>query len=192
MMLEQEIGKRIREARRKKGLRLADLAVSSGFSASLLSKIEGGKVSSPISNLEVIAKALGSSFEQIVSGDGDKKIPSDGDTEMTIVRKGERVYHDFSYHGVLAKYEWLAPHMENKLMEPLIITLPIEHAPHTYSHHPGQEMIFVLQGKCLFDFRRQRNVLNEGDFAYYDSSVAHRVASAGDKELKLLCIRSVF
>ena len=56
-MLEQEIGRRIKEVRREEGLRLADLAASSGFSAGLLSKMEGGKVSSPISTLEVIAKA---------------------------------------------------------------------------------------------------------------------------------------
>jgi len=190
-MLEQEIGHRIREVRREKGLRLADLAASSGFSAGLLSKIESGKVSSPISTLEVIAKALGLSFEQLVASNDEGKIPFDADTEIAIVRKNERVHHVVSYQGVLAEYEWLAPHVENKLVEPFIITLPKEHASQIYSHHPGQEMVFVLQGKCLLDFRRQRYVLEEGDFAYYDSTVAHRVGSAGDKELKLLCIRSV-
>jgi len=191
-MLEWEIGNRIREVRREKGLRLADLASSSGFSAGLLSKIESGKVSSPISTLALICRALGTSFEQIVAGNDVGEAPSGGDAEITVVRSNERVHHNVSFQGVLAEYEWLAPNMKNKLMEPFIITLPKEHASQIYSHHPGQEMVLVLQGKCLLNFHRQSYVLEEGDFAYYDSTVAHRVGSAGDKELKLLCIRSVF
>jgi transcriptional regulator with XRE-family HTH domain len=190
-MLEQQIGNRIREVRRKKGLRLADLASTSGFSAGLLSKIERGKVSSPVSTLGVIAKALGTSFEQI-AGNEVKQESRDDSEKISIVKKSERVHHNIVYNGVLCKYEWLAPKVDNKLMEPFIHTLPKEHASQIYSHHPGQEMIFVLQGRLLFSYRRQNFLLEEGDCAYYDSSIAHRVRSVGDKELKLLCIRSVF
>ncbi len=191
-MLEIEIGKRIRAARCKKGLRLADLASSSGFSAGLLSKIESGKVSSPITTLEVIARALGTSFERLVVGDGAAEASHDISKDITIVRKKERVHHSVTYAGVLSTYEWLAPNMENKQMEPFIINLPKEHAPQIYSHHPGQEIVFVLEGKLLLNYRRQSFILDEGDCAYFDATVAHRVRSAGDKKLKLLCVRSVF
>lgn len=191
-MLEREIGNRIHSVRRKKGLRLADLASTSGFSTGLLSKIERGKVSSPISTLEVIARALGTSFEQIVANETKSEGPHEASTEIIIVKKGKRIHRDVAYNGVLSTYEWLAPGMENKLMEPFIMTLPKEHVAQIYSHHPGQEMIFVLQGTLLFSFRRQNFLLEEGDCAYFDSSVAHRVRSAGDRDLKILCVRSVF
>jgi len=191
-VLEEQIGSRIREVRRSKGLRLADLASASGFSTGLLSKIERGKVSSPISTLEVIARALGTSFEQIAASETRRESSREGSAGISIVRKNERVHHDIVYNGVLSTYEWLAPNVEKKVMEPFILTLPKEHASQIYSHHPGQEMIFVLQGKLLFSFRRRNFLLEEGDCAYYDASVAHRVKSVGDKELKLLCVRTVF
>ncbi len=191
-MLEREIGNRLRETRREKGLRLEDLAATSGFSAGLLSKIECGKVSSPISTLDVIARALGTSFEQIVANETETESPSDDSAKITIVKKNERTHRSVSYGGVLATYEWLAPEMESRQMEPFIQILPKEHASQIYSHHPGQEMVFVLQGRLQFNFRRQKYLLEEGDCAYFDSTIAHRVMSIGDKELKLLCIRSIF
>lgn len=191
-MLERQVGNRLREARRKKGLRLADLASTSGFSAGLLSKIERGKVSSPISTLEVIAKALGTSFEQIAGNEVKPESPREVSEEISVVKKNKRIHHAIAYNGVLSTYEWLAPKVENKQMEPFILTLPKEHVSQIYSHHPGQEMVFVLQGRLLFSYRRQNFLLEEGDCAYFDASVAHRVRSVGDKELKLLCIRSVF
>jgi transcriptional regulator with XRE-family HTH domain len=191
-VLEKEIGNRIRLVRRQKGLRLADLASSSGFSAGLLSKIESGKVSSPISTLAVIAKALGTSFEMLLTNEDKSDSANDSPNEISIVKGNERVRYDVSHNGALSIYEWLAPDMDNRLMEPFIIRLPKEHVPTIYSHHPGQEMIFVLQGKVLLNFRRQNILLEEGDCAFFDATVAHRVRNADDVELQLLCVRSIF
>ena len=171
---------------------MEDLAATSGFSAGLLSKIECGKVSSPISTLDVIARALGTSFEQIVTNGTEAENPYDDSAKITIVKKNERIHRSVNYGGVLATYEWLAPGMESRQMEPFIQILPKEHASQIYSHHPGQEMIFILQGRLQFNFRRQKYLLEEGDCAYFDSTIAHRVMSVGDKELKILCVRSVF
>jgi transcriptional regulator with XRE-family HTH domain len=190
-MLEREIGKRIHSARRSKGLRLADLASSSGFSAGLLSKIERGKVSSPISTLDVIARALGTSFEEIIANGHKVKSGHETSSEITIIKKKERSHYDVEYDGTKSTYELLSPHMDNKLMEPFVITLPDQGAPTVYSHHPGQELVFVLQGKVLFNYRRQNYLLEEGDCAYFDASVAHRVRCGGDGEAKVLCVRSV-
>lgn len=191
-MLEREIGHRIRSARRSKGLRLADLALSSGFSAGLLSKIERGKVSSPISTLAVIAKALGTSFEKLAADEAKVENSHDSSTEISVIKENERVHYDVVYNAAKSTYELLAPHMESKLMEPFIITLPKEEVPTIYSHHPGQEMLFVLEGEVLFSYRRQNLVLRKGDCVYFDSSVAHKVRSAVEKEAKVLCVRSVF
>lgn len=191
-MLEQEIGNRIRKIRCEKGIRLVDLASTSGFSAGLISKIERGEVSSPLSTLEVITRALGTSFEQIAGPEVKPVSPHREPEEISVVKKSERVHSEFAYNGVISTYEWLAPDVENKLMEPSILTLPKEHVDQIYSHHSGQEMVFVLQGRLLFSFRKQNFLLEEGDCAYYDASVAHRVRNVGDKELKLICVRSVF
>jgi len=191
-MLEKEVGNRLRLTRRQKGLRLKDVALTSGFSAGLLSKIESGKVSSPISTLDVIAKALGTSFEQIVANDIKAERTRDVSAEVSIVRKNERAHCDVVHDGFVSKYEWLTLGLGNRLMEPFIFTLPQEHGPTVYSHHPGQEMIFVLEGSVFFDFRRQSFLLEEGDCAYFDASVAHRVRNARGGEPKVLCIRSTF
>lgn len=191
LMLEQEIGHRIHLERRKKGLRLTDLASSSGFSAGLLSKIEAGKVSSPISTLAVIAKALGTSFEVLISDDKPDNL-NDVPDEISIVKRTERIHYDVIHNDTTSAYEWLAPEMQNRRLEPYIMTMPGEYSPAMYSHHPGQEMLFVLQGKLLLSFRRQSYQLEEGDCALFDATIAHQIRSAGDTELKILCVRSLF
>jgi mannose-6-phosphate isomerase-like protein (cupin superfamily) len=158
----------------------------------LLSKIESGKVSSPISTLAVIAKALGTSFEKLLTDEEKPGDAHESSVEISIVRKNEREHYDVTHNGAISVYEWLALGVENRQMEPFIITIPKENVPTMYSHHPGQEMIFVLQGKVLLSFRRQNYLLEEGDSAFYDATVAHRIRSAGEVELKLLCVRSIF
>ena len=56
--IEQRIGQRIRKLRKAKGANLAQLGEATGLSKALLSKIENGKVSSPVSTLALIADAL--------------------------------------------------------------------------------------------------------------------------------------
>ena len=55
---EKDLGKRIRSVRLKQAITLQQLASRTNLSKGLLSKIENGKVSSPVSTLFTIAKAL--------------------------------------------------------------------------------------------------------------------------------------
>ena len=190
-MLERDIGNRIRSIRSDRGLRLADLASTTGFSPGQLSKIECGKVSSPISTLELIARALEVNLEQLLS-DGAQTDNLPKPKEISIVKKGEGLHHYVGGEGGVSTWEWLAPEKENKLIEPFIVTEPSGHLPSIFSHHPGQEMVFVLQGKMQFGFRKEKYVLSEGDCVYFDASVAHMVRNIGDGDLRYLVVRSAF
>jgi transcriptional regulator with XRE-family HTH domain len=80
---EQDIGKRIRSVRLQRAMSLQDLASRTNLSKSLLSKIENGKVSSPVSTLFVIAKALNTKVTYFFSA-LDENLP------IILVRKNER------------------------------------------------------------------------------------------------------
>lgn len=68
----QLIGDKIRRLRRKRGWSQEQLGAMVGFSQSKISKIECGDWDS-LSDLRLIAKALGAKLKDLIDDDGDEK-----------------------------------------------------------------------------------------------------------------------
>ena len=181
MIVESEIGKRIRQFRIQNKLTLQELADETGFSKGYLSKVEKSDKAPPVATLSVIAKALGVAVSSILGEEA-------GSGSICLVRENERLRmakngQEFGY-----AYEALANPYPNKHMEPFILSYPSDDAlKHTFQHD-GEEMLFVLQGKMRFKYGSREFVLNKGDCIYFDSSIAHTGEPIGDEALKTLIV----
>jgi transcriptional regulator with XRE-family HTH domain len=169
--IEARIGRRIRRLRLRCGLSLDGVATKAGISRSLVSKVENGRVSSPIATLANIAAALGTTVGHLIGAEKDAC--------CVVVRQNERtpmsgVGTPFGYG-----YEALGHDRLEKRMEPFVVTYPpgLEAAPRF--SHPGEGFLFVLRGRVEFHHDAARHVLGPGDSAYFDNELPHGARAIG-------------
>lgn len=184
-MSEYNIGAKLKELRKARKLTLQDVAGETGFSAALISQIENNNISPPIATLSKIAK-----FYDVKIG----HFFSDAEEEcrFEIIRADERtviprvISQDGTSHGYF--YESLSRKKKNKKMDPFFLTLnDITTNTGTYSHD-GEEFLFVMKGTAELILDDQRITLNEGDAAYFDSNLKHRLISSGKGEVKVMAV----
>lgn len=182
MVVEEEIGKRIKKIRLSKKYTLQDVANRTGLSSGYLSKLEKSKKSPPISTLISIAAAFDVTVSVLLGEISE-------DESVLLVKKNQRVIiagpgSDFGY-----SYESLAYAFKSRVMEPYILRLPKgdDIPPHTFQHE-GQEMLFVIQGSMLFHYGEKVFTVDVGDSIYFDSSVPHLGKSGTDEEVIALMV----
>ncbi|MEE4314723.1 MAG: XRE family transcriptional regulator [Desulfofustis sp.] len=181
--IEVSIGARIRNVRNKQQLKLNDLSKATNLSKGLLSKIENGKVSSPVSTLALIAEALGVNLSVLVD-DGVDQPPC----AYVLVKKKDRVRLNKEPATFGLCMEMLAQEKPNKLMEPCVLYLESGRTEPVLFVHPGEEMIIVLQGTMEFTYGEDMFLMEEGDSIYLDATVPHGGRNVADTELKVLMV----
>jgi transcriptional regulator with XRE-family HTH domain len=178
---ERDIGKRIRSVRLQRAMSLQELASATHLSKSLLSKIENGKVSSPVSTLFVIAKALNTKITYFFSA-------KDENPSIILIKKNERR----QYHRADARfgytYESLGYKRKEKLMEPFILYMDKNTAKNVAFSHPGEEILFMLEGTWEFKHGDQTLILRKGDCIYFDANVPHSGKPLGNKPVKAFMV----
>ncbi len=166
------IGERIRKLREEKGLSLEELSARTGFDGQLLSQIEKNEVSPQLGTILRLSKSLDGAFGQLLSGEGDKpyaitRLKDRKTVSRSTSQKGQK--HIYSYKG-------LAPEVEGRSMEPLIVQLQ-ETPEKEISTHDGEEFIYVLNGTVLLELGEDHFELEPGDSAYYLSNTPHWIAA---------------
>ncbi|ACB86129.1 helix-turn-helix domain-containing protein [Natranaerobius thermophilus] len=167
-----EIGETIKKLRQTKDLKLKDVSEETGISTGLLSQIERGQVQASLGSLWKISKALevplGSFFEEL------------NREKVSVVRKEDRKQLDIPRSNVI--YQLLSPDMNRKI-EMLLVTLKSgEVEEHEKVTHEGEECGLVIKGKLGITVGDETITLEEGDSAYFDSTIPHRFFNPGDEE----------
>jgi transcriptional regulator with XRE-family HTH domain len=183
VILEAEIGKRIKALRAEKRITLEQLAKQTGFSKGYLSKVEKSKKAPPVSTLGNIARVFGVTISSLLGEESPR-------TSLCLVRSGGRplIARDGTTFGY--SYEAMAYSYPNKMMEPFILTLPLSRKKKTFYQHEGEEILFVIQGSMKFIHGNEEYIVNEGDCLYFDSSIPHFGESIGRKEVKCFMVIS--
>jgi len=181
--IEEQIGWRIRKLREGKKVTLSVLGKKTGLSTSLLSKIENGKVASPVSTLSQIANSLNVGLNFLLDENQDQQ-----DRKYVMVRKGEGIRLDRGTEDFGLIYEMLAQQKLNKLMNPSILILENKREIPVLFTHPGEEIIFVLQGKMEFTYGKEKLRMQAGDFLYFDADRPHGGRNIGRGPLKVLMV----
>ena len=178
--IEEATGLRVRRLRKARGLTLDALSELTGVSKSVLSKIENGKVSSPISTFSRICSALDVSLGDLFSDDGG------GDP--LVVRKGERRL--LSRMGTPFGYVYysLAHPRPGRRMAPFLLIYPHDLKTIPTFSHAGEEFLFVLKGRLEFVYGDRTLILKEGDSLYLDPQVEHGARALGGRVCETLVI----
>jgi transcriptional regulator with XRE-family HTH domain len=168
--IEFQIGQKIRALRTERNVTLDQLANEVGLTKGQVSKIENGKVSSPVSTLTRIAVALavepGYFFRNAV-----ETIP-----RAVMVRKPERKVIVGRGTKLGHSYESLAFGLPfKKDFEPYLMRIEernIDPSKNVF-RHPGHELLFMLKGKMDYRYGGQVYHLEPGDSLFFDGTIEH-------------------
>ncbi len=181
MVSEHEIGARIREFRKMRGLTLQDLSEKTNYTKGYLSKLEKSSKAPPVSTLIVLAKALDVTVSEILGETHSK-------ASICLVKRNERREMARSGSVFGYSYQTVAHGFPNKRMEPYILTLPLRPKRKAIFQHPGEEILFVLEGTMKFFHGDQEFLVEEGDCIYFDANIPHYGICHGDKEVKCFMV----
>jgi len=168
----EEVGARIQQLRKEKGISLEDLSSLTGFDISLLEDIETGKEQPQLGTVMKLSKALDSAVGRLVSGIGTKlySITRKNDRKQ-VVRTASKTSKKNVY-----SYMSLAPEVQGRHMEALIIQLE-KNEEKEVSVHNGEEFVFVLEGVANLTIANESYDLEPGDSAYYLSTTSHYITA---------------
>ncbi len=176
------IGKKIREERKSRGLNLQELASQSKITAGLLSKIENFRAVPSLPVLLNISKALDLNMSDLV-----ENVISNKEVSFLLVKKDERnVEEREDSEGLM--YESLI-HQD---ISDLNFRANIVRVKPKYFREPiateAMELIYVISGSVTYGFSDQDVTLEEGDTFYFDGSFPHSVKNNLDNQAVLFKI----
>jgi transcriptional regulator with XRE-family HTH domain len=169
------LGKRIQDLRRKRGLTTGELAARVQVTSGFISQLEHNKTVPSLQSLQRVAAALQVSLSYLLLED---------DVKPRVVRKQERHIIHVGNDGLKAAI--LSP-LPSQSLELILLDLP----PGKVSwmklrFHEGQECHLVTKGKIRAYHGDNSYLLEEGDSIFWDGTAPHRMENAGDGEAQIL------
>jgi transcriptional regulator with XRE-family HTH domain len=167
-------GKRIRDLRRREGFTLQELSDKSGISVGFLSQVERDKATPSLGTLAQLAAVLGVQIEYFIS----TPRPTD-----SISRAQDR--EAFAVADSSLSYEHLSTDLPGGTLTSIVIHIPVGYESEVVSH-PGEEMVYVLEGSIKQTLGDSSFILNRGDTLHFMGETQHSFANAGDVPAQLI------
>lgn len=172
------LGKRIRELRKKRGMTLAEVSKKSGVALATLSRIETGRMTGTLESHIQIAKTFEMSLPEFYS---------EIDKPTTMQTKDD--YADVFVHDKKTSSVILTKDIFNKKMLPVLIQLQPDGRTHAEQLKKGAEkFIYILQGKIEVVIGEARNTLEKGATLYFDASHSHYIRNIGNTTAECVCV----
>ena len=176
---ELQIGPQIRLLRQDRRMTLQDLSEETELSKPLLSQIENEQVIPPLATLLRIAKALKVPLQTFFEEE-------DNTQKCLVVRAGtsNRLNRRPQHGGPPQPYLYhsLAYGKKHKHMEPFLVEFDpqLTSKPHSVQH-PGEEFLYVLEGRIELSHGSEVYLLDTGDSVYWDSNEPHSLKALGEQ-----------
>ncbi|MFH1501527.1 MAG: XRE family transcriptional regulator [Candidatus Eisenbacteria bacterium] len=176
----EEVGKRLKDVRREKGLTLKQVAEASGMSPTHISEIERGKTSPTVGALKKIAGALGKDTAFFVE---DKPLP-----RVSVVKKEDRETvllpgaGDTFITGRALTTGIPAGRVKAVLIDNEEGGIRASHA------HDGEEAVLVLKGEVRVTVGGEEFEVRPGDCLHYSAKVEHAAVFTGAGRNKVLWV----
>lgn len=200
-----ELGTKLKEIRRSKGVTLQQIADQTGLSKSFVSQIETGAANPSIASLkkitDVLGVPLGALFTHGENGTSDSSsvapngfasgagsaAPSSLDPggEVRVVRRNRRKM--LIEPGKKGKMYLLTPDLQRKL-EVILGEEEPGNADEEWYSHIGEECGFVLEGRYEVSVGDRVFVLEAGDSIYFPSHLPHKTRVLGDEPVKTIWV----
>jgi len=179
----EQLGRRLRELRNARGLRLSDLARTSGLSVSFLSQVEQGQSDIAVGRLMRIAHALQVQLTDLVDLPA---VPA-----RRLVRAGERASLPTPTKGL--EIELLADSLADGHTYAISHLAAGSNIEARGSRPAGQDyFIYMLEGRAIIEFSSGAPItLDEGDSISFTSEDFRRLTNPRDVTTHLLWISSV-
>lgn len=168
------LGRRIRKRRQVMGLTLQDLSGMSGVSVGYLSQVERDNAVPTLGTLAEIAAALDVAIDHFIA------TPKQADS-VTRADSRER----FSVSGTSVIYEQIGAEFPGHELTSFVLNMPAGYGSETVQH-PGEELIFVLEGEILQVVDGQEFRLGAGDSIHYLGQHPHSWSNPGPATARLL------
>jgi transcriptional regulator with XRE-family HTH domain len=179
MITKDELGVRIRNVRKERGLTLKELERVSGFSATHISEIERGKTSPTIGALVRISQALGK--------DTSFFLEEEQLNEIALVRRDDR--QPLPPGVAKVRGEYLTPGIPGGRLNAYMIYLEAGDSKEVvYEPHAGEEGVLVVAGRVEALIGGRAITMDVGDSVQYPADRAHGFKNLGREEAKLLLV----
>ena len=169
-----QVGPRIREFRKQRGLTLRSLAARAGLSIGFLSQVERGISSIGLTALGSVASALGHSVADFfddtpATGAGDSVVvPMPRHFTLT---RGENAA--VQYVSGQQTYRMLSERGAGLVLEPMVVHIAPGGRKENAYGHAGEEFAYVISGELLYEVDGVEHRLHPGDSVHLRSSVPH-------------------
>lgn len=179
------IGVALRALREEQGLSARTLALESGVSASMVSRIESGQVSPSISTLNALSQTLKVPLVSLFRETTTKH------TDFTFVRDGEGLRSTRIVDRHEHEFINLAFHTRHDLQfEARRVTLRRQTArPPIYVGH-GVVFIYVLEGEAVYGYGDRDMVMKAGDSLSLDAELSHGFRRVVSEEFTFLTVQA--
>ncbi len=157
---------------------LRDVAGRCGFTVSLLSKIESGKVNPPVATLAKIAMALGVQIGDLLTDAPARATVFVPASELTRAAPAQ-TEKGYSFHLIAGR----------KLMQPFVFVARRGQIKPGAMTHAGEEFVYVLEGRMKYRVGATTYTLGPGDSLYFDSMHEHDLEPI-TKQVKFIAVFS--
>jgi transcriptional regulator with XRE-family HTH domain len=173
------IASSIKTLRRRREITLEKLAALTAMDKGYLSRIERGQKSPSVGTLLKIAEALNVQVSQLFG-------EATSDDSITVIRRSEYVAIS-SEESSDAFLQVLLPSNRQRRMSAFLIEPGIERDTRQ-ADHPGDEMVYVLQGSIEIIFPDRVIQLLAGDCIHFDGHLRHQLGRINRKPARALII----
>lgn len=165
--INQAIGSRLREERRRLSLTLQDVADRAGLSLGMISKIENSQTSPSLRTLARLSHALEVPVTTFFRGFEEEHDASHvrAGEGIELVRQGTRHGH---------RYELLAAAKgSQRHVQPFLVTLTEQRETFPLFQHLGIEFLYGLEGSFVYRYGRHTYPMEPGDSLMFDGQIPH-------------------
>ncbi|MEV1130713.1 helix-turn-helix domain-containing protein [Agromyces sp. NPDC049794] len=181
-----DIGLRLREARKSRGMSLRSVAQSLGVSASLVSQVETGKTQPSVSTLYALVNHLGISLDDVMGVAVKEAAPTPRGAARYLSAASRSAIQRAEDNPVLemengVRWERLAVGEEGPVDVLLVTYEPggSSSIEGKLMRHAGVEYGYLIEGELTMQLEFDTHVLRAGDSLHFDSVRPHLYSNRG-------------
>jgi len=172
-----EIGEKIRDSRKEKGMTIKDLAEKASVTTGYISQIERGQIEPSLSVLRRISQTLNLPLATLFSVEATD--------EITVIPKDKRTILKFPELNIA--YEFITPYLkktnppsQNMQMEAVHFRLePKSYGSSEPICHDADELTYVTRGVMEYRINGKTYTIEEGGSIYVPKNHAHEIYNPG-------------
>ena len=185
MRIKKIVGKKLKAIRLKNDMTIQGLADKSNVSSNMISRIERGLTIPSVEILMKLATVFGKSINYFV-----EEVKSTNEIVFTSPGSRDKTVYDDEYNMQTESFT-------SGLRDPQFMSFFCTVKKGGTSgvkdmYHPGDELIYLIEGKIQVDISGEKHILEAGDSLSFKSHQPHRWDNLGDYDAKVIWTLSPF